>query len=134
MIEHYPTTLHGIPVNPLDIWLPETNLNPEKDKNYNNHHSSYYARMYGGFLLYQVFHDLASNQQYLLRDVHSWIHEHYGPPEMPKPLEALVAIEQAWDAHEVLQIRREGEYIRRPVTTTILQCCIDDYDNNRGKM
>jgi len=127
MTERYPTS-HGIAVNPLDIWLPESHLNTEKDKNYNNHHTEFYARMYGGFLLYRVFHDLASNQQYMPLDVHAWLHEHYGPPEMPKPIEALTAIEQAWDTQGMLQVRKSGGYIQRPVDKSIVDLCINDYD------
>ena len=133
MNERYPT-IHGVAISPLDIWLPESNLNPEKDKNYNNHHTEYYARMYGDFLLSRVFHDLASNQIYMLRDVHEWLHQQYGAPKMPTPIEMLETIEQAWATNQVLQLRKPGGYYQRPIDTLLMQDCIDDYDDNRDKM
>lgn len=126
MTERYPTR-NGVSVSPLDIWLPETHLNPEKDKNYNNHHTQFYARMYGGFLLYRVFHDLAANQQYLPLDVHQWLHDRYGPPEMPTPIEAMNRIDQAYNERENLQIRKSGGYILRLLDLSTYQQCDQDY-------
>lgn len=133
MTERYPS-IHGVGVSPLDIWLPESQLDPEINKNYNNHHTAFYARMYGGFLLSRVFHDLASNQTYMLRDVHAWLHEYYGPPEKPTPLEMVDAIEEAWETSQVLQIRQSGGYFQRPLDTSIRNLCVDDYNKNRGMM
>ena len=64
-MERYPTDSLGIAVSPLDIWLPESHLNPNKDKNYNNHHSEWQARHFGRCIIFQVFRDLGANQIYL---------------------------------------------------------------------
>lgn len=126
-IECYPT-VHGVPVSPLDIWLPETHLNPNKDKNYNNHHDCWTARRFGRSILFQVFRDLQSHQNYLPLDVHEWLHANYGPPAMPTPLEAMERIEQAYYECENLQIRKAGGYIIRLLDKSVFQQCDKNYN------
>lgn len=125
--EHYPT-VKGIAVCPLDIWLPETNLNPDKDKNYNNHHSEWTARRFGRSILFQVFRDLEANQIYLPLDVHAWLHERYDPPLMPEPYEAMDRIEQAFCENEKLHIKGNKGYVLRPLDLSLFQQCDRDYN------
>lgn len=132
MTERYPDR-GGIAVSPLDIWLPESNLDLERKKNWNNHHTEFYARMYGAFILYWVFHDLAANQIYLPLDVHQWLHDEYDAAIMPTPYQAMDRIEQAFYEGEVLQVRSKGGYIQRPVDLAIVQMCDEDCNRLMGR-
>lgn len=128
MIEKCYPSIKGIPVSSLDIWLPQTHLNPEKDKNYNNHHDCWTARRFGRSILYQVCRDLESNQMYLPLDVHAWLHETYAPPKMPTPYEAMCEVERAFCDSDKLHIKRDGGYVLRLMDLSTYQRCEQDYN------
>lgn len=128
MIERTFPTINGVAVSPMDIWLPPSNLNTEKEKNFNNHHAEWTAKRFGRSILFQVFRDLESNQMYLPIDVHAWIHENYAPPKMPEPFEAMEEIEEAFCGCKNLHIKRTGGYILRLLDLSVYQQCELDYN------
>lgn len=123
----YPT-INGVSVSLLDIWLPKSNLNPDKDKNYNNHHGEWTARKFGQSILFQVFRDLQAHQEYAPIDVHNWVHAHYDPPKMPTPLEAMNRVDQAFCESEKLHIRKSGSYILKLLDIGVYDKCDENYN------
>lgn len=123
----YPTR-NGIAIPPQELWLPETNLNLERSKNFNNHHSCWTAKKFGKCVILNTIRDLETHQDYLPLDVHNFLHEEYEPPRLPTLLQAMTEIERAFDAGEQLHTKKDGKYILKEFGETILRQVIRNYN------
>lgn len=124
---HYPTR-NGISIPVTEIWLPKSNLDPKKRENYNLHHNEWEKRVFGQNAILMTIRNLAKNQVFLLLDVHDYIHSNYSPPRPPTMSQGMAEIENAYDNHDSLRIRREGHYVLSPLTKEIMNRCIETYN------
>lgn len=125
-------TRNGICVPIQDIWLPESELNPNKPKNYNNHHFGWVAYKFGRCLLYQVFRDLQCNQEVMLIDQHNYVHAEYDEPKPPSPLQARELIEREYQTGGYLKIKHNGHYSLRDIDDNILSQVDECYNQLKG--
>lgn len=95
-MERYPTH-QGMPINPRELDIPESNLDPENPYTKNNHHGCYFARSFGEIALFRYFRDLEMNQFVIPMDQHNWIHSHYDQTPLPRPIQAMSALSMAYD-------------------------------------
>ncbi|MFZ2125057.1 MAG: hypothetical protein WA087_00685 [Candidatus Saccharimonadales bacterium] len=106
----YPS-VDGLPASPDSLWLPESSLSLEKDKNYTVHHGCWTARHFGEYALYKTLRDLESQQYRLPRDIHNYIHRTYSSPKLPTPEHALLEIQRAARDGERLSFRKGGKHV-----------------------
>ena len=123
----YPTR-NGISIPVVELNLPESQLDPSVESNYNNHHNEWTARQMGRSFLLLTLRNLASHQFRMLLDVHEYVHQKFDPPKMPTPIQAMAEIERAYDAGEELQFRESGRLQRMPLTREVLAMCIFSYE------
>ena len=126
-MRRYPTE-NGIAVPTCEIWLPDSNLDPEQLRNKNNHHTEYTARNFGRCILFKTVRDIETHQELLYRDVHNYIHSNYDIPTMPTPKQAINEIERAKHYGERLHIHENGHYVYKELTDLVLRACIKNYD------
>lgn len=81
-MNRYPSR-EGLPIPISELELPESRLNPNKKKSFNNHHSLWTARAMSRLVLSQTLRDLEAYQDVMPIDNHDWIHAEYEPPKMP---------------------------------------------------
>ncbi len=98
----YPT-ISGIGIDPFELDLPESKLNPNKKHNYNNHHVCWIAKSFGCLAILQTCRDLELDQYPMLIDQHDWLHNNNEPPLPPTPLQALDRIVAAYECGERLR-------------------------------
>jgi len=91
-----------------ELWLPPSNLNLEKETNFNNHHNCWTAKAFGKYILFETLRDLESHQFLLPIDVHEYIHEEYNPPKLSTIKQAIAEIERAKDAGERLRVPKKN--------------------------
>jgi len=126
----YPT-IHGVPVSYKDLYLPDSRLNPNQPRNYNNHHSVFPRRTYkkiGGLILLETFRNIETHIPHILLDTHELIHQEYDPPKMATWGQMMDEIERAKDAGEKLKEYKRGIYVCRSIGDEVLQQCIANYD------
>lgn len=92
----YPS-INGVAVDPIELDLGSSRLNPNNKHNFNNHHGEFYNRLYdrkmGAAALFNFFHDLESNQYPMLIDQHDRLHDRFGAPAFPTAFQAREKIE-----------------------------------------
>lgn len=97
-------TINGFPVDPSELDLPVTMLNPDRQESYNNHHMCWTARRMGLLAITQTWRDMAKNQHVLPRDVHAVFHDRYDPPKDLPDLTALMdEIDEAYQTGALLR-------------------------------
>lgn len=128
----YPTR-KGIAIPVSEIWLPKSNLNPEQNKNFNNHHNCWTEKKFGQCVLFNTLRNLESQQFCLLRDIHGYLHEAYDPPKLPTPLQAITEIERARDDGEKLVARDRGIYIEHKLSDDVMKQVIRNYEELRHR-
>lgn len=103
----YPTR-HGIPIPTCEVALPESRLDLDNPRNFNNHHLAFTRRMFGHNIILRTFKDLEYMQELLPKDVHNTgkdtLHARYSPPELPTPRQAMDRIDQAFENGERLHV------------------------------
>jgi len=127
----YPTR-RGIAISPQELELPDSRLNLEAPRNWNNHHLSFTRKMFGRQILYFTLRNLESQQTYMPVDIHDALHTEYEPPKMPTPLQALHEIERARHDGEHLQIRQPckkmGRYAIELISDEVWDKCKASYN------
>lgn len=97
-------TINGFPVDPSELGLPRTELNPDRQDSYNNHHMIWTARRMAQLVITQTWRDLAKNQHVMPRDVHAVFHDRYDPPRDLPDLTALMdEIDEAYQSGALLR-------------------------------
>lgn len=102
LAREYPN-INGWPVSPHELELPESNLDPEKQASFNNHHSCWTERAYGRTALSLMVRNLNAFQDVLPRDIHGIIHDRYDPAPLPHPVEMMDRIDEAMQRRELLR-------------------------------
>ncbi|MGB4420647.1 MAG: hypothetical protein WBI29_02510 [Candidatus Saccharimonadales bacterium] len=129
--ETYPTR-NGIAVPLTELWLPSSDLNLEKETNFNNHHNCWTEKAFGKFIIFKTLRDLESHQFVLPTDVHEYLHKEYDPPELPTIKQAITEIERAKDAKERLhvlkKIDRKRAYIYEEISDQVMSQVIGNYN------
>lgn len=92
----YPTE-NGIAIEVNNLVLPDSRLNHNNINNINNHHMEFYHRWYLSNQLFKTLVNLDALQTAMMIDVHSILHERFGPPKMPTPYQARDFIEEQMD-------------------------------------
>lgn len=128
-MERYPTR-RGIAVPITEIWLPESKLNLNREKNFNNHHNEWGRRTMGKTAITQTLRDLNRHQFLMPVDVHNELHRRYSPPDKPTLRQAMDEIDEAYHRGESLKIYNLGlrKYIHRPITKRHMQLLKQEYN------
>lgn len=98
-IEPYPT-ISGFSVDPKELDLRESHLNPNKKENWNNHHGCYIRRSFTGLAILQLCRDLELNQFGMLVDQHDYLHANFDTPPPPTLLQCMDRLMAAKDCDE----------------------------------
>lgn len=104
----YPTR-EGISIHPHEISLPDSHLNLNIARNFNNHHHEWTRKKMGQFALTRTLRDLSRHQSLIPRDVHQWLHDRYEPPVFPTPAQAMHEVMNAYANHERLRVYDERD-------------------------
>lgn len=128
----YPSD-NGLPVSPDKLWLPESSLNLEKDKNYTIHHGCWTERCFGKYALYKTLRNLVSQQYRLPSDVHDYIHKTYSPPKLPTPEHALLEIQRAARCGEKLSFRKSGKHVFCEIGSEVMKKVLLNYEDLQKK-
>ena len=129
MHEQYPSR-RGVPVDPAELGLPLSHRNLEHQKSFNNHHASFYRRLYGQSVLLSTFRALTINQYALPRDTHIILHRKYSKPAMPTAEQAYAAVMEQYEKQGQL---RYGSYID-PVFMPIEPQLVDKIDSEYNQL
>lgn len=100
--QEYPN-YNGWPVHPLELDLPQSDLSPDRQHNFNNHHLLWTARDFGRHAISLACRNLDSNQIVLPRDIHQVIHDRYEPAPMPSLVDMMDRLEEAYMKRELLR-------------------------------
>lgn len=98
----YPT-ISGFGIDPNELQLPISSLNPEKPSSYNNDHICWTKKQFGVLAIYQTCRDLELSQFAMLIDQHQWRHDNYEPSDLPTLTQAMDRIVAAKDCGERLR-------------------------------
>lgn len=123
--------INGFPLPIMELSLPESHLNLEKERNWNNHHRQWERRKYGRFILYRTLRDLESTQETVPKDVHALYHQFYIPPAMPSLEAAMLRVDDAYHQEESLKVWADGEYILTPITHSLFRAAVREYEELR---
>lgn len=93
----------GWPVDPIELELPHTSLEPDYQANFNNHHMLFTARAFGRHAISLACRNLAVYQTVLPRDVHAILHDRYDPAPMPDLLSMMDRLDEAYQKNELLR-------------------------------
>jgi hypothetical protein len=127
MSERYPTR-HGIPINPMELGLPDSTLNPENAYSSNNHHTAYFRRMYGQSILMSTFRNLDVMQYPTPIDSHKILHDRYSPPIMPTPEQAYGAIMDQYNQMGDLRYGSLNDPTYQPIDRRLLRKIDQEYN------
>ena len=95
--------INGWPVPPYDLQLPESDLNPEVQANFNNHHALHSRRAFGAHAIAQTCRDLNAYQFPMARDLHGILHDRYDPAPMPDIVDMMDRVDEAFQNRELLR-------------------------------
>lgn len=90
MRRQYPLGYDGLPVDPSELDLRPSTLNPNNQRNWSNHHLAWERRRYelGGVVL-RTFRNMEGMQVDMLNDQHNYgkfaLHTLFDPPRIPDP-------------------------------------------------
>lgn len=126
----YPS-IDGIPISPYELDLPESQLNLANEHNWNNHHICFEARSFGRFILFQTMRDLERHQFLTPIDYHANGHRFYSPPKMPTPEQAIVIVNDAYDAGERLRYGSACNPTYKPIGRNVLNLVNKNYEEIR---
>lgn len=126
----YPTTERHFVIPPNELNLPETTL-PDTPENRNNHHLYWEYRKLGRFLITKTFRDLEHNQLEMPRDIHTVLHQRFGPPELPSLEDMVEQIEMAHVLGENLKVQenRRGPYFYHKISNIALKQIYYEYND-----
>lgn len=96
----YPNN-EGWPISPEELNLPETRLDAHLMESYNNHHSLWTARKFGGNIISLTCRNLSAYQDVIPKDLHNLIHARYEPAPMPRMESMMDRLEQAYEEREL---------------------------------
>jgi len=97
-------TISGFSVDPKELDLRESYLNPNKKENWNNHHGCFIRRSFTGLAMLQLCRDLELNQFGMLIDQHDYLHDSFGAPPPPTLLQCMDRLMAAKDCDESIRI------------------------------
>ena len=128
----YPTR-EGLPIPVEEIGLRKSQLNPNKEHNYNNHHIYWARSRYEKDPIYQCLRGLERSQVMMLKDQHNMgrtaLHSLYGPPAMPTLAQAMDQIEEAYLLEERLKVQTDiGKYTLRRISPKYFERLKNHYD------
>lgn len=104
----YPTR-NNLAISTSEVDLPESNLNLDKRKNWNNHHLYYYSPRYKSSFILNSLRNLEGNQEMIPRDVHVLgklaLHNVYtdGVPLPPRSV-AMDRLEEGYEEGERFKV------------------------------
>lgn len=97
-------TISGFSVDPKELGLRESRLNPNKKENWNNHHGCYIRRSFTGLAMLQLCRDLELNQFGMLIDQHDYLHANFDTPPPPTLLQCMDRLMAAVDCGERIRV------------------------------
>jgi hypothetical protein len=127
MKECYPSR-RGVPINPIELGLPKSDLDPESLFTNHNHHAAFEKRAYGRSVLLTTFRNLGSNQYGLPLDTHRILHDKYGPPVMPTLEQAYSNILENYDEGGELRYGSFNKPHYRQIGLQLLKAIDDEYN------
>lgn len=107
MEKAYPTRW-GMPLSTAEIELPQSELDPNNDYNWNNHHLFFSASTYRHNLILNSLRNLEKSQERMLKDQHNMgrlaLHSLYMPFKPPSLSQAMERLEEAYQDGEQFKV------------------------------
>lgn len=127
-LDAYPT-ISGIGIDPNELTLPESHLNPSKKENYNNHHICWVKKEFAKCAILQTCRDLELDQYPMLLDQHEWLHARYDKPEKPTLMQAMDRIIAGYECGERLRIGSQNNPTFKELTEAKIISLHKEYNN-----
>lgn len=120
---------NGFPVSLMEIGLPTSKLNINKQENINNHHKFFEARTFGRLAILQTLRDLDTSQIQAPRDTHDLYHRLYMPAPVPDLYDALSHIEEAREQGVMRRLGSAHLFRLVPIHDALMDALHDEYDS-----
>lgn len=121
-------TISGFVINPSELGLKESHLNPNKKSNWNNHHGCWVKKEFGKLAILQTCRDLELNQFGMLIDQHEELHKRYDEPKMPTIQQAMDRLVAGYECGERLRYGSQNNPQYKEFTEDKIIMLHDEYN------
>ena len=129
----YPSR-EGVPIPLEEIDLPESNLDPTVENNFNIHHNLWTKKAMARSAITQTMRDLKKHQFELPKDTHNWLHRNFSPPKMPTIEQAMKEVMDTYMDFGSMQVYDQAArgYIVTDIPFETIMAIREEYTRSKG--